>query len=255
MPDRPLKKLTRARVFTGLGLLLVIVIWQVLSLFVHEILMASPAQTLSTLWDMLGTPYFKTHFSVSLQRVFLGLVLGIIVGFSLGVAAGLNRDIKHMLAPVRWLMLSISPVVLVVLAMLWFGMGTRMVVFIATALTAPIIYVNTVKGIEMVDERLVEMADIYRFGLWLRIKDLYVPAITGPLSAAMVLVTCMGARVVILAEIMGADNGIGFALGEARSNLEVPTLFAWVLVSLVIVALFEFVLVGPVERYFTRWKR
>ncbi len=254
MPDPRVKKTTRARIFTGLGVVLVLALWQVLSIFVHDILLASPAQAVAAIGKMWGTAYFENHFTVSLKRIFLGLALGTLTGFALGIGAGLNDDIKHLLAPFRWIMLSISPVVLVVLAMLWFGMGTRMVVFISTALTAPIVYVNTVKGIEMVDDRLVEMADIYKFGLWPRIKNLYVPAITGPLSAAMVLVTCMGARVVLLAEIMGADNGIGFALGEARANLEVPILFAWVLVSLAIVALFEFVLVGPVERYFTRWK-
>ncbi len=240
--------------FAGLGLFLIVILWQILSYFVHEILLASPAQACAALWEMVGTPYFMAHFLISVKRIFLGLFLGVLVGFVLGIIAGLNRDIKYLLAPFRWLMLSISPVVLVVLAMLWFGMGTKMVVFITTALTAPIIYVNTVKGIELVDERLIEMADIYQFSLGMRIKDLYMPAIIGPLSAAMVLVTCMGARVVILAEIMGADNGIGFALGAARADLEVPTLFAWVIVSLAIVALFEFVLVGPIEAYFTRWK-
>ena len=118
----------------------------------------------------------------------------------------------------------------------------------------PNVYINTVKGIEMVDLELTEVAKLYRFSIFRLIKDVYTPAIVGPLSAAVVLVTCQGARVVVMAELLGANDGIGYALGVTRSNLEIPQLFAWVLTSLAIVAVFEFVLFRPVQNHFMRWK-
>jgi NitT/TauT family transport system permease protein len=245
---------TRDYLFTLFGFLLLLAGWQVLSFYTHEILLASPARAISGLWDMIGTSYFNGHFLITLKRVFFGLLFGGVSGFLLGTAAGLNRDIRNILKPFRWIMLSISPVVVVVLAMLWFGLGSTMVVFIASVLIMPIVYVNTVKGIEMVDATLVEMAQLYRFSLFMRIKDLYTPAIVGPLSAAMVLVICMGVRVVILAELMGANDGIGYALGTTRSNLDMPQLFAWILVSLGIVSILEFCLLRPIEKHFRRWQ-
>jgi NitT/TauT family transport system permease protein len=247
--------LTRDTFFTALGFLLLLAGWQLLAVFTHDILLASPARAVAALWEVLGSAYFEAHFSVTLERIFWGILLGGASGFVLGTAAGLNRDIKNIFKPFRWIMLSISPVVIVVLAMLWFGMGSTMVVFITTVLILPIVYVNTVKGIEMVDDTLVEMAQVYRFSLFMRIQDLYLPAIVGPLSAALVLVICMGVRVVLLAEIMGANDGIGYALGTCRANLETPQLFAWILVSLGIVSILEFCLLRPIENHFRRWQR
>jgi NitT/TauT family transport system permease protein len=244
----------RDRLFTALGLLLLLGGWQLLSFLTHDILVASPAQTVASLWDMLSTDYFREHSLVTLKRIFIGILFGGMGGFVLGVTAGLNRDIRNLLNPLRWIMLSISPVVVVVLAMLWFGMGSTMVIFIASVLIMPIVYVNTVKGIEMVDAALVEMAQLYRFSLFMRIRDLYTPAIIGPLSAAMVLVICMGVRVVLLAELMGANDGIGYAVGTTRTDLDTPRLFAWILVSLAMVSVLEFCLLRPVEKHFRKWQ-
>jgi NitT/TauT family transport system permease protein len=244
----------RDNLFAALGFLLLLAGWQILSRYTHEIVLASPSQAAAALWDMIATDDFKRHFWVTLKRIFFGILFGGVGGFVMGITSGLNRDIRNLLKPFRWIMLSISPVVVVVLAMLWFGMGTTMVVFIASVLIMPIVYVNTVKGIEMVDATLVEMAQVYRFSLFKRIKDLYTPAIIGPLSAAMVLVICMGVRVVILAELMGANDGIGYAVGTTRSNLDMPGLFGWILVSLGMVSILEFCLLRPVEKHFRRWQ-
>ena len=245
---------SRERILTAVGFLLLLAGWQVLSLTMHQIILASPLQALSALWNMLGTSYVSGHFLLTLKRISIGIVIGGVFGFALGIVGGLNRNIKFILEPLRWLIMSMPPVIVVVLAMLWFGMGSTMVVFIVSLLVFPNVYLNTVKGIEMVDQNLLEVSQLYRFNFFMLIRDVYTPAIIGPLSAAVVLITCQGARVVVMAELLGANDGIGYALGVTRSNLEIPQLFAWVLTSLGIVAVFEFILFRPLQNRFMRWK-
>lgn len=247
--------LSRANIFMGIGFMLLLAGWQVLSMNMHEILLASPVHAAVSLWSMIGTSYFDEHFWTTLKRISMGIIFGGSVGFLLGIAAGLHEDIKNILEPLRWLIMSVPPVVVVVLAMLWFGMGSTMVVFIISVLVAPNIYINTARGLEMIDKTLVEMARLYKFNFFMLLKHVYTPAIIGPLSAAVVMVTCQGGRTVVMAELLGANDGIGYALGVTRSNLEIPELFAWVLTSLIIVAVFEFILFRPVQNYFMRWKR
>ncbi|HIQ38271.1 MAG TPA: ABC transporter permease subunit [Desulfocapsa sulfexigens] len=246
--------LTRERILTAVGFLLLLSGWQILSMNMHEIILASPVQTISALWNMLGTSYFNEHFLITLKRISVGILLGGVGGFILGLAGGLSSDIKCLLEPLRWLIMSVPPVIVVVLAMLRFGMGSTMAIFIVSVMVAPTVYINTARGIEMVDKNLVEVSHLYKFNALMLIKDVYIPAIVGPLSAAVVMVTCQGARVVVMAELLGANDGIGYALGVTRSNLEIPQLFAWVLTSLAIVAVFEFILFKPVQNYFLRWK-
>ena len=246
--------LTRERILTISGFLLLLAGWQILAMNMHEIILASPLQTLSALREMVGTPYWTDHFLLTLKRISIGIVIGGSSGFMLGIAAGLSKDIKCLLEPLRWLIMSVPPIIVVVLAMLWFGMGSTMAIFIVAVLVAPTVYINTARGIEMVDETLVEVSRLYNFSFFMLIKDVYTPAIIGPLSAAIVMITCQGARVVIMAELLGANDGIGYALGVSRSNLEIPQLFAWVMTTLAIVVVFEFILFRPVQNYFMRWK-
>ncbi len=248
-----LKRIKREWVFTSLGVLLLLLVWTILSSLMHEIVLASPCQTLSAFVDMAGSEFFNRQFLVTLKRISIGVALGGGIGFFLGVAAGLNRDVKHLLEPLRWLIMSVPPVIVVVLAMLWFGMGSQMAVFIVSVMVAPTVYLNTARGIEMVDANLVDVSRFYRFSAMMLIKDVYIPAIAGPLSASIIMIARQGARVVVMAELLGANDGIGYALGITRSNLEIPELFAWVCTSLAIVAVFEFILFKPLQNHLTRW--
>ncbi|NKQ41804.1 MAG: ABC transporter permease subunit [Sulfurovum sp.] len=247
--------MNRQQVLTAIGFMLLLSGWQILAMNMHQILLASPIQAITSLWEMLHTPYFYDNFLISIKRISLGIIFGGFSGFVFGTIAGINQNIKYLLDPLRWLIMSMPSVIIVVLAMLWFGMGSTMAVFMIAVITAPVVYVNTVKGIEAVDKELIEVAKIYKFPFFTRIKNLYTPAIAGPLSAAIVMITCQGARIAVMAELLGANEGIGYAVGITRSNLEIPQLFAWILTTLFIVAIFEFVLFRPIQNYFMRWQR
>lgn len=248
------KLFSHATLFTFFGVILLFFFWQVASVLMHSLIIASPKDTLIALYRMFGTEFFHEHFSVSLKRIFIGVSIGAMAGFALGIIAGLYENVKNLLEPFRWVLMSIPAVVVVVMAMLWFGMGTSMVVFITSVLLSPIVYVNTIKGMEMTDDNILEMAEIYRFSLWMKLKNIYVPAIIAPLSAAMAIVMGNGVRVVILSEVLGTNEGIGYALSSARTNLQVPELFACVFLSLIIVGLFEYLMLRPVQNYLLKWK-
>jgi len=150
-------------------------------------------------------------------------------------------------------LMAMPPVVVVVLAMLWFGLGSSMVIFITTLMMAPGMYVNTVKGMLHVDRKLIEMTQVYRYGAWLRLRHLYLPALSAPLLAALLIAACGGVRLVVMAEVLGAENGVGYALANARGTFDTAELYAWVLLILGLVALLEFVFLQPLQRRLGRW--
>jgi NitT/TauT family transport system permease protein len=240
-------------VYTIGGVLFLFVLWQMLAMTSNKLAIASPLETARALAVLLGTPPFHEHFWVTLGRVFTGIFLGGTIGFVLGVAAGLRREVYLFLEPLRWISMSIPPVTILVLALFYLGLGTAMVITFAVLMLWPIIYVNTVKGMQLVDRDLEEMACLYKFPLGMRVRRLYVPALAAPLGAGLVQVVCSGLRIVILAEVFGAMSGIGAAIQTSSSNLEVPQLFAWVMLSLLLVGIAEFALLGPIHRRLTRW--
>lgn len=239
----------------GLGVVSVVLLWQLLSMELSELILASPLQTLMRLIELCQRSDFWLVLATSIERLLLALSAASAIGFCLGIIAGRRAWLKDFLSPIRWLLMSVPPVIVVLLAMLWFGMGSSMVVFITVLLLSPTIYVNTQKNIEQIDIQHLELAHVYQFSWWQRLSQIYVPAIAAPLCATLIIVCCSGVRIVVLAEVLGAHQGIGYELANASSNFDTAELYAWVLVSLLLVATLELVLLRPVQNYLLRWKR
>ncbi len=242
-------------IFSVLGILLLLTIWQIASLTMHEIMIASPLQALEALSKMMSTGRFWEASIISAERMAIGILLGGSLGFILGIIAGLNENIKNLLEPTRWMIMSISPVIVVSIAMMWFGMGTQMVVSIAAFLLSPIVYVNTIKGITMIDEKIIEMANVYNFSLTQKLRHIYIPALAGPLSAAMTIVITTGMRMIILAEVLGSNSGIGYEFSFSKAEMNTPDVYAWVIVTLIFVGITEYLVFKPMENYLLRWKQ
>lgn len=245
---------TTSRRWALLGTLLLLLGWQLLAMRLGPLLMATPAQTLRAMLHLPFEEDFRLHTGASLLRIALGVGLGCLLGFCLGLLAGLDARVRGLLEPLRWLLMSVPPVVVVVLAMLWVGLGSAMVVLISVLMLAPGMYVNTVKGMRMIDRDLLEMARVYRFSPWQKLRRLYIPALTAPLGAALLIATCGGVRLVVMAEVLGAESGAGFALANARGTFDSAGLYAWTLLILLLVAGLEFTLLQPLQRRMGRWQ-
>lgn len=203
---------------------------------------------------MFDDESFWQALIVTAQRIFSGVLLGGLAGFIFGLLAGLHKKIEILLEPIRWVVMSVSPVIVVGIAMLIFGMGTQMVIVFSSILLSPIVYVNTIKGIQMVDDKIIEMANVYKFSLIRKIVHIYIPAIIGPLSAAMTVVITSGVRITVLAEVLGTNAGIGYEFTLAKAEMNTPIVFAWLVVTLGFVAIVEYLVFKPIENYFLRWK-
>lgn len=243
-----------SRKLAATGLLLLLTGWHATALWLGPMLMATPLETLRALLDLVRSERFLDDAGVTLLRVGLGVGLACALGLLLGLAGGISGRVRGLLEPLRWLLMAVPPVVVVLLAMLWFGLGTKMVVFLAVLMLTPGMYVNVVKGMRAVDPALLEMAQVYRFSAWQKLTRLYLPALAAPLSAALLIATCGGVRLVVMAEVLGADSGAGFALANARSTFDSGQLYAWVLLTLLLVGVLEFAMLQPLQRRLSRWQ-
>lgn len=238
-----------------LGLLVLLLGWQLLAMQLGPLLMATPLQAGQGLARLLASPDFARHAGASLWRVTVGISLGIGSGLLLALLSARSPRLRCLLEPLRWLLMSVPPVIVVVLAMLWLGMGTAMVIMIAVVLLAPHVYVNTLRGLHLLDPELTEMAQAYRLGRWQRLRHVVLPALAIPLCSALHVACCSGVRLVVMAEVIGAADGAGFAIAHARGSLDGAALYAWVLWVLLLVAVLELLLLRPLQRRLTRWQR
>ena len=235
------------------GVLLLAGGWQLASQTSSGLLVAPPLETLAAFAGLVSDrDFFFGHFVVSLYRMAVALGLGIIIGGGLGLASGLFPGIRSLVEPLRWMLTTVPGVVIVVVFMLWFGMGDMMVISIAAAMGAPIIFVNVADATALADSGLIEMARVYRFTLKMKLIKIYAMAVAGPFFSGLVLAAAGTTRVVVLAELLGANEGIGHCLAVARTQLDTPALYALALTSMGVVGGVEFFLLRPLERRLVR---
>lgn len=233
------------------GVALLLAAWELVSRQVHGIAVASPLETLAALWRFANQPAFLLgDLWTSVRRVVLGFVIGALCGGGLGMIAGFVPFVRSALTPARWMLGSVPGVVVVMLGMLWFGMGSAMVVAIVALMVAPAIFVAVVEGLGSVDAGLLEMARAYRLTPRMRFVNIYCPAMAAPFVSAGIVALGGSMRVAVLAEALGANQGIGHALAVARTNLQTPELYALALLSMALVGIAEMVLLRVARRAF-----
>ncbi|NLG67705.1 MAG: ABC transporter permease subunit, partial [Actinobacteria bacterium] len=227
----------KTRVLFGLaGSATLIIGWQILSMVVNRAIVASPWESLMELGRLVSSGAMLRELLITLRRLVIALAVGTTAGLTLGMVAGLRPRIRSFLEPIRWVAMTLPAVVIAVLAMLWFGLGDKAVVFLVAAIVTPVIYVNTVEGVLSMDARILEMGRVYRVPRRLLLTEVYLPGIGSPVVAGLTLATGIGVRGVVLGEVLGAQDGIGHAFARAMSYLDTPRIFAWVLVALGLMA-------------------
>ena len=248
------KVFTSRFVFRVIGILLLLLAWELVSRIHSGLVVASVLDTLVAGFRLsLDQSFLFHHCAVSLGRIACALSFAVIIGIVLGMIAGLVPEIRNMLDPLRWMLMTIPGVVVVVVFMLWFGMGSVMVISIAATMAAPVIYINVADAMLLVDKKLLEVARVYNFGMIASLLKIYVMAVAGPFFSALVVAVGSITRVVILAEVLGTNEGIGHCLAIARTTLDTPQLYALALISMSIAGGLEFFLFRPMARKLV-WK-
>lgn len=237
------------------GALLLLLAWHFLAATTHTAIVASPAETWEALLRLSASGELTSELGITVRRLLTALVLGGTLGFSLGLAAGFSSACRALLEPVRWVAMTLPTVFVAILGLLWFGMGDRQVIFLVTILVTPVIYVNTLSGFDTLDQQLIEMARVYRFSHWQVLTEVYLPAIGFHVLTGLTLAAGTGVRAVLMAELLGAGDGVGHSFNRAWTFLKTPELFAWMLASLALMALLEFAFLKPLRRAITRWQQ
>lgn len=147
-----------------LAVLVIIGVWQWISLSLPDILFASPLETLRALARMARSGELARQLLTSGGRMLAGFFCGTAAGIAAGLLAGIFSIVYEAMRPFLSLLMGIPPIILVVLAMVWFGTGATVPVFVVSLLVFPSIYLNTADGWRGIDRQLLQMAEVYQIG-------------------------------------------------------------------------------------------
>lgn len=251
--NRPPKAAFRNAWFlAGIGILLLA--WWIISHRTGPLLLASPVETARTLVRLTLNGSLVSECGITITRIALIMILASTIAGVMGLLAVQDRRLAGLFEPWRRLCSTIPPVVLVLVVMFWMGLGSRMIVTFGVLILWPIMYINIIESAVNYTKELKETATVFRLSLYMRARHFFLPAIMPGCMAAAVQMICSAIRVVVLAEALGAERGIGAAIVMSSRNLAIDQMTAWVLVTLLLAFLAEFALLAPLRRSVYRWK-
>ena len=239
--------------FAVFAVLIAIAEWGTHSGWISSLTLPRPSDVLVAFRDLHVSGLLYEHLSISLSRLAVGAALGVSVGIGTGVLIGLFSYIRAGLVPLVAAIFPIPKIALLPLFVIWFGIdeGSKYAL-IALGTFTPMV-VATYGAVDNVDRTLIRMAQ--SFGLsWLSIvRKIVLPGAMPGILSGLRISLAIAIILLVAAEMLGAEYGIGAYVLEAGSLYDLDRLFAGVVVLSVLGVLVS-ATISLLERHLLGWR-
>lgn len=211
------------------------------------------AEAVKLLTDGYQGKSIWAHIGASLFRTLSGFALGVLLGVPVGLYTGYSRVAGALMSPIMAFVRPIPPIAFIPMAVLYFGLGEvgKVVLIFFTAFNYA--YVNAHAGaahVSIAYRRAAQSIGLTPMQTFFRvILPAAVPQIFTGLKVAMAL----SWAVVVAAELVGAQKGLGFMISDAAQVFRIPVVFIGIaLIGAIGLALNG--LLGALETHLVHWK-
>jgi NitT/TauT family transport system permease protein len=237
-----------------LSLLVLIGLWQAASMVADTRLLPPPLTVLAVMGREAHTRALYFNLAATLARVIVAFTLAMVLGTIFGVLMGRSRTFDKLGDPWLVILLNLPALVIIVLAYVWLGL-TDVAAVLAVALNKfPNTVVTIREGARALDPGLEEMATVFAMPWRTRIQHVVLPQLAPYIAAATRAGLSLVWKIVLVVELMGRSNGVGFEIGNAFQLFDVALLLAYALPFVAIMLAIETFLVQPLENHVSRWR-
>ncbi len=208
----------------------------------------------SALWGSLASGALLDDIAISLQRAGIAFFAAVVIGVPLGLVMGQARIVEQALDPLLQFFRQTSALALYPVFILLLGLGETSKVFVIFWATLFPILLSTIGGVKEVDTKLIEMARTYGAGRFTIFRRVVLPASVPAIFVGLRLSATTALLLLIAAEMIGANKGVGFQVMNAQYNFQIPLMFAAILLLALLGLIANAVLV-LLQRKLCRWSQ
>jgi sulfonate transport system permease protein len=181
------------------------------------------------LWNGLASGPLLPDIAISLQRAGIAFSAAVVLGIPLGLFMGQIRIVGQTLDPILQLFRQTSALALYPVFILLLGLGEASKIFVIFWATLFPILLATIGGVKQVDAKLLEMARAYGAAHLQTFRSVVLPAALPQIFVGLRLSATTALLLLIAAEMIGANSGVGFEVMNAQYNFQIPLMFAAIL--------------------------
>lgn len=251
---KPLTQFAHGRWARILPSVLLIGAWQALAIALNGKTLPPPSAVAAVLWQELVSGDLLYHLGVTLARVAISFALAMLIGVTLGILMGRSKSWDRLLDTFLILGLNIPALVTIILCYIWFGLSETAAVIAVTVNKIPMVAISLREGARAVDKKLLQVATVYRLSRRDTFFKVYLPQLTPYLFGSARNGLAIIWKIVLVVELLGRSNGIGFQIGSYFHFFDITGILAYTLAFALVVFGIEALFLRPLETHMNRWR-
>ena len=227
--------------------------WGTRAGWISALTLPSPSDVLATLHELYASGLLFKHLGLSLSRLAVGSLLGVSIGVSVGVLIGLFSYIRAGLVPLVAAIFPIPKIALLPLFVIWFGIdeGSKYALIAFGTFTPTV--VATYGAVDNVDRTLIRMGQSFGLSWFSIVRKIVLPGAMPGILSGLRISLAIAIILLVAAEMLGAEYGIGAYILEAGSLYDLERLFAGVVILSLLGVLMS-ATIGIIERQLLGWR-
>lgn len=252
--DAKTLRVVRRVLMGAISIALALLLWHLsVGTLFNSVLVPTPEATFRKAWSMMASGELFMHIAVSMKRVLIGYIVGCLCGIVFGALIGRFWVVRELADPILELIRPISPVAIVPLAMLWFGIGEFSKFFIIVYATVIIVLLNTSAGVSRTPIARIRAARSLGASEYEVFVKVILPSAVPYILTGMRVALGFSFMGIVAAELIGAREGLGFLIMNSQLLLQTDQLFVGLLalgiVGLIVDRIFRVILARSMRRY------
>jgi NitT/TauT family transport system permease protein len=241
--------------WTVISLLGFLAFWELMALIIQSRHLPGPIVVVQAMAQEILNGEMAHHIGITLARVAAAFVIAMFVGSAIGILLGRFDRADKFFDSWVILFLNLPALVVIILCYVWFG-RTEVAAITAVAVNKiPNVTVTIREGARSLSRDLAEMATMYRFG-WLRtLRHVTLPQLAPFFLASARTGLSLVWKIVLVVELLGRSDGVGFQLGTYFQMFDVSMILAYALAFIIVVQIIEFGVLQPIAQRVNRWRR
>jgi len=237
------------------SLVLFVLVWEVAAELAQSRALPTPWQVAASMANHLAAGTLLADLAITLFRVAVAFVFAMLIGVAVGMLMGLRERVNLFLDGWLILFLNLPALVVIILCYVWFGL-TEAAAILAVALNKiPNVIVITREGTRAIERELLQVAQVFHVTRTRRFFVFFLPQLYPYMMAAARTGIALIWKIVLVVELLGRSDGIGFQLSVFFQLFDIAGILAYTLAFVAVMLTIELALLAPLERHLTRWRK
>jgi NitT/TauT family transport system permease protein len=238
-----------------LSMLLFLSLWQLLAVWVNNLMLPTPLMVANVLWQAIRSGELPYHLGVTLLRLVVSFAIAMLLGCAIGIMLGRSKRLDGLFDQWLIIFLNIPALVSMILCYVWFGLTEAAAILAVVINKIPNVIVTVREGARALDQDLLEMARCYHFGKAKTLKHVIWPQLHPYLMAATRSGLALIWKIILVVELLGRSNGMGYQLNLFFQLFDVASILAYTIAFIGVIQCLEWLVLKPLDEKNQRWRR